>query len=378
MPMPDRMEFAAAATVPVAFLTVAYSLGHLAQLQPGERVLVHGGAGGVGLAAIQYARLKGATVFATAGSPAKRAMLRRLGVDAVLDSRSLGFADDVMRLTDGKGVDVVLNSVSGEAMELSLGLMRPFGRFLELGQARLLRQHRRGPAAVPAQHLLFRRGCRPASAAPSGAGRRPVRRGGGLMNDGCAAPAAIPGLRRRRCRGGIPADAGLRPCRQDRAGARSEGRPAPCTPALQRPTRRAGGPHLRRHRRRQRLRVGGGPLAGRAGRAPSGAAQPPRRPTRRACRRQLEDLRACGVQAQALGATWRTRRRWRARWKRSAPRCRRSRASSTPPLSWTTRSWRISTRTASPGRCVRSSVASDALDRLTRNDPVSCSWCSPP
>ncbi len=134
MRMPAQMEFAAAATVPVAFLTVAYSLGHLAQLQPGERVLVHGGAGGVGLAAIQYARLKGATVFATAGSPAKRAMLRRLGVDAVLDSRSLSFADEVLRLTDGKGVDVVLNSVSGEAMELSLGLLRPFGRFLELGK----------------------------------------------------------------------------------------------------------------------------------------------------------------------------------------------------------------------------------------------------
>ena len=134
MRMPDHMAFAEAATVPVAFLTVAYSLGHLAQLQPGERVLVHGGAGGVGLAAIQYARLKGATVFATAGSQAKRAMLRRLGVDAVLDSRSLGFADEVMRLTGGTGVDVVLNSVSGEAMELSLGLMRPFGRFLELGK----------------------------------------------------------------------------------------------------------------------------------------------------------------------------------------------------------------------------------------------------
>ncbi len=134
MRMPGHMGFAAAATVPVAFLTVAYSLGHLAQLQPGERVLVHGGAGGVGLAAIQYARLKGAVVFATAGSQPKRAMLRRLGVDAVLDSRSLQFADEVMRLTGGQGVDVVLNSVSGEAMELSLGLLRPFGRFLELGK----------------------------------------------------------------------------------------------------------------------------------------------------------------------------------------------------------------------------------------------------
>ncbi len=134
MPMPDGMDYAAGATVPVAFLTVAYALGHLARLGQGERVLIHGGAGGVGLAAIQYARARGAVVYATAGSDAKRALLRGLGVDAVLDSRSLLFADEVMRLTGGEGVDVVLNSLSGEAMERSLGLLRPFGRFLELGK----------------------------------------------------------------------------------------------------------------------------------------------------------------------------------------------------------------------------------------------------
>ena len=134
MPMPEGMDFAAGATVPVAFLTVAYALGHLARLSQGERVLIHGGAGGVGLAAIQYAQARGATIFATAGSDAKRSLLRRLGVDHVLDSRSLSFADEVMRLTDGGGVDVVLNSLNGEAMERSLGLLRPFGRFLELGK----------------------------------------------------------------------------------------------------------------------------------------------------------------------------------------------------------------------------------------------------
>ncbi len=132
--IPDQLGFAAAATIPVAFLTVAYSLGYLARLEAGERVLVHGGAGGVGLAAIQYAKQRGAVVFATAGTPAKRAMLRRLGVDAVFDSRTLGFADDIMRLTGGEGVDVVLNSLSGDAMEASLKLLRPYGRFLELGK----------------------------------------------------------------------------------------------------------------------------------------------------------------------------------------------------------------------------------------------------
>ena len=132
--LPAGLSFAAGATIPVAFFTVAYALGELARLEPGERVLIHGGAGGVGLAAIQYARHRGATVFATAGSPAKRALLRQLGVDHVLDSRDLAFADEIMALTAGEGVDVVLNSLSGEAMERSLGLLRPFGRFLELGK----------------------------------------------------------------------------------------------------------------------------------------------------------------------------------------------------------------------------------------------------
>lgn len=134
MRVPPGMPFAAAATIPVAFVTVAYALGTLAQLGAGETVLVHGAAGGVGLAAIQYAHARGARVFATAGSPAKRALLRRLGVEAVLDSRSLSFADEVMALTGGEGVDVVLNSLAGEAMRRSLGVVKPFGRFLELGK----------------------------------------------------------------------------------------------------------------------------------------------------------------------------------------------------------------------------------------------------
>ncbi len=134
MRMPAGMDFAAAATVPVAFLTVAYAVGHLARLSAGETILIHGGAGGVGLAAIQYAQHRGARVFATAGSPAKRALLESLGVEAVFDSRTIAFADEVMALTGGEGVDVVLNSLAGEAMQRSLGLVKPFGRFLELGK----------------------------------------------------------------------------------------------------------------------------------------------------------------------------------------------------------------------------------------------------
>lgn len=134
VPAPEGIGDAAAATIPVAFLTSYYALIHLAGLRAGESVLIHGGAGGVGLAAIQIAKHAGATVFATAGSPEKRALLEGLGVDHVLDSRSLAFAGEVMRITQDKGVDVVLNSLFGEAMERSLSVLRPFGRFLELGK----------------------------------------------------------------------------------------------------------------------------------------------------------------------------------------------------------------------------------------------------
>ncbi|WP_190137598.1 SDR family NAD(P)-dependent oxidoreductase, partial [Streptomyces longispororuber] len=132
--IPDRLGFAEAATLPVAFLTVHYALHDLARLTAGETVLVHGAAGGVGLAAIQYARLVGATVIATAGSPAKRDLLRALGVEHVLDSRTLDFADQALRLTRGRGVDVVVNSLAGQAIDRGLEILRPGGRFVELGK----------------------------------------------------------------------------------------------------------------------------------------------------------------------------------------------------------------------------------------------------
>ncbi|GAA2636906.1 SDR family NAD(P)-dependent oxidoreductase [Actinomadura fulvescens] len=130
----DRMGFAEAATIPVAFLTVHHALGELARLSAGETVLVHGAAGGVGLAAIQYAKRCGATVIATAGNDTKREYLRALGVTHVLDSRTLDFVPQVLELTGGRGVDVVLNSLAGAALDRSLGLLAPGGRFLELGK----------------------------------------------------------------------------------------------------------------------------------------------------------------------------------------------------------------------------------------------------
>ncbi|MDX2158842.1 MAG: SDR family NAD(P)-dependent oxidoreductase [Hyphomicrobiaceae bacterium] len=131
--VPDGIDLAAATTVPVAFLTAHYALEHLARLKAGERVLIHGGAGGVGLAALQIAQARGARTFVTAGTPEKRALLKLIGADHVLSSRSLAFADEIRAIAP-EGVDVVLNSLSGEAMERSLELLRPFGRFLELGK----------------------------------------------------------------------------------------------------------------------------------------------------------------------------------------------------------------------------------------------------
>jgi phthiocerol/phenolphthiocerol synthesis type-I polyketide synthase C len=119
--------------VPVAFLTAYYGLVSCARMRRGEWVLVHGGAGGVGLAALQIAKLKGARVIATAGSREKRALVKALGAEHVLDSRSLAFVDEVRAIT-GDGVDIVLNSLFGEAMERSLNALRPFGRFVELGK----------------------------------------------------------------------------------------------------------------------------------------------------------------------------------------------------------------------------------------------------
>ena len=133
-PKPEAWSFESAATVPTVFFTVYYALKQLANLQPGERVLIHGAAGGVGIAAVQLARHLGAEVFATAGSDEKREFVALLGADHVFDSRSLAYADQILAATAGEGVDVVLNSLAGEAIRRNLHVLRPFGHFLELGK----------------------------------------------------------------------------------------------------------------------------------------------------------------------------------------------------------------------------------------------------
>ena len=144
IPKPANLSFEEAATLPVAFLTAHYALHHLARIAKGEKILIHAAAGGVGLAALQIARLAGAEIFATAGNDDKRALVRSMGAAHVMDSRSLDFAAEIMKITGGKGVDIVLNSLSGEAIPKSLSVLAPYGRFLEIGKRDIYQNSRLG------------------------------------------------------------------------------------------------------------------------------------------------------------------------------------------------------------------------------------------
>ena len=144
VPIPENLGAYAAATIPSAFVTAYYALCTLGRISAGDRVLIHAAAGGVGLAAVQLAQRAGAEIFATAGSPEKRAYLRDLGIPHVLNSRSLEFAEEIMALTGGRGVDLVLNSLAGEFIPKSLSVMATGGtlsgnrgdRYLEPGSSR--------------------------------------------------------------------------------------------------------------------------------------------------------------------------------------------------------------------------------------------------
>src|SRR5205807_2329827 len=110
-----------------------WGLTSLARIKAGEKVLIHAAAGGVGLAAIQLAQRAGAEIFATA-SASKHVHLRSLGVTHIMDSRSVEFADEILAATGGEGVDVVLNSLTGDSIPASLRALRKGGRFLEIGK----------------------------------------------------------------------------------------------------------------------------------------------------------------------------------------------------------------------------------------------------
>jgi len=133
VPKPKQINFAEAATIPLAFSTAYHGLHNLAKIQPGERVLIHAAAGGVGQAAVQLAQQVGAEIFATA-SPSKWEFLKSIGVEHVMNSRSLDFAQQVMNLTQGQGVDVILNSLNGEFITKNFEILGTGGRFIEIGK----------------------------------------------------------------------------------------------------------------------------------------------------------------------------------------------------------------------------------------------------
>ncbi|HEY1576146.1 MAG TPA: type I polyketide synthase [Terracidiphilus sp.] len=133
-PVPPGMSSVDAVTLPNAFLTAHYCLRQLAELRAGQRVLIHAATGGVGLAAVQLARLTGAEIFATAGSAEKREYLRSRGVTQVFNSRSLDFAREISAATGGQGVDVVLNSLTGDFITAGFSVLRQGGCFIEIGK----------------------------------------------------------------------------------------------------------------------------------------------------------------------------------------------------------------------------------------------------
>jgi myxalamid-type polyketide synthase MxaB len=133
MRIPKGVDHITAASLPSVFWTAYHSLVELAQLKAGERVLIHAAAGGVGLAAIQIAQAAGAEIFATA-SPGKWDYLKSQGIVHIMNSRTLDFADEIRRATGGEGVDVVLNSLTGAAIERSFSVLKPGGRFVEIGK----------------------------------------------------------------------------------------------------------------------------------------------------------------------------------------------------------------------------------------------------
>ncbi|MDX2205389.1 MAG: SDR family NAD(P)-dependent oxidoreductase [Hyphomicrobiaceae bacterium] len=131
---PSNMTAEDGAAFPIAYMTAEFCLGHLAGLKPGERVLVHAAAGGVGLAAVRLAQRAGAEVLATAGAEWKRQLLRDIGVAHVMDSRTPAFAEEILKVTGGRGVDVVLNSLSGPLIDASFAAIARGGRFIEIGK----------------------------------------------------------------------------------------------------------------------------------------------------------------------------------------------------------------------------------------------------
>ena len=146
--LPAGVSFEAAAAFRSNYTTALYALQR-ARLQPGETLLVHGAAGGVGLATVDVGKLLGARVVATARSPERLAVCRKLGADHVIDY-SRGFREDVLALTGGRGADVIFDPVGGDVFDESMRCVAPFGRLLIVGFTS------GRPAVAKTNHLLVK------------------------------------------------------------------------------------------------------------------------------------------------------------------------------------------------------------------------------
>jgi NADPH2:quinone reductase len=133
--IPQGMDWSQAAAFPIVYHTSYFALQDRAQLREGEWLLVHAGASGVGMSAIQLGRAFGARVIATAGSEDKLDFARRQGAHHVLDYREPAWVDEVKGLTGGRGADVVYDPVGGDVFDLSSKCIAPYGRLLVIGFA---------------------------------------------------------------------------------------------------------------------------------------------------------------------------------------------------------------------------------------------------
>ena len=151
VPAPDSLADSEAAGIGFAYLTAWHSLCEVGRLAAGDRVLIQSATatGGVELAAVSIAKMFGAQIFATAGSETQRERLRELGIDFAGDASNPSFSDDILRATHGEGVDIVVNSLPGEAMRRGVKLLAPGGRFIELGKDDISADTALGLAALP-------------------------------------------------------------------------------------------------------------------------------------------------------------------------------------------------------------------------------------
>lgn len=133
LPVPEGLDFIAAAAIPETYFTVWTNLFERGRLQPGDRALVHGGTSGIGTTAVQLARAAGATVFATAGSDDKCAACERLGAQHAINYRTRDFVDAIRELTGGAGVDVILDIIGGEYLQKNVDCLAMHGRLVQIG-----------------------------------------------------------------------------------------------------------------------------------------------------------------------------------------------------------------------------------------------------